>query len=177
MLRLAFLILFVFAAVGLSYLPYSKQGTTLIAQKSSLQIEMTQISGLLLDRQETDRKFSFHSKHLIYDEAQDSSILEPYHFVGSSAGNFFDGNSQQAKLQGNLFELNQQVVLKQATTSGEIRTLNTEKLIMDIQQHSLNSPNSLRITDSKQTIQADSLVGNYEEGNYEFTHHVQSHWQ
>jgi hypothetical protein len=48
---------------------------------------------------------------------------------------------------------------------------------MDIQQHSLDSPNSLRITDSKQTIQADSLLGNYEEGNYEFTHHVQSHWQ
>jgi LPS export ABC transporter protein LptC len=138
---------------------------------------MTHITGMITDRQEQGKNFRFHSEQLRYDEAKNRSTLTPYHFVGTSAGNFFYGDSLQAMLNGELFELNHNVTLKQATTSGETRTLTSQKLMMDIQRHTLLSPEAVRVSDDKQTIEADSLQGNYEEGNYDFTHHVQSHWQ
>ena len=177
MLRFVSLVLLTLAAAIVVYLPYTQQGTKLVPQQSQLHIKMTHIAGMMTDRQEASKSFQFHSEHLSYDEAQNTSLLEPYHFVGKSAGNFFHGDSLQAKLLGNQLELNQNVTLKQATHSGEVRTLTSQQLIMDIQQHTLVSPNALKVADGKRTIQADRLVGNYEEGNYEFTHHVQSHWQ
>jgi len=177
MLRFVSLILLTLAATIVAYLPYTQQGTKFVPQQSQLHIEMTQVAGMMTDRQEQGKNFRVHSDQLTYDEAENSSILVPYHFVGSSAGNFFNGDSLQAKLLGNQFELNQNVILQQATTSGEIRTLTSQQLTMDIQQHTIISPNPLKVVDAKRTIEADKLVGNYEEGNYEFTHHVQSHWQ
>jgi LPS export ABC transporter protein LptC len=177
MLRLVSLMLLTLAAAVVAYLPYTQQGAKLVPQQTQLQIEMTHIAGMITDRHEQGKNFRFHSEQLRYDEAQNRSTLTPYHFVGTSAGNYFYGDSLQATLHGDQFELNQNVVLKQATTAGETRTLTSQKLIMNIQRHTLLSPEAVRVSDNKQTIQADSLQGNYEEGNYEFTHHVQSHWQ
>jgi LPS export ABC transporter protein LptC len=177
MIRFASLILLFAIAAAIAYLPYRQQGTKFVAQKTTLQIEMTQVSGVLLDRKISEKKIRFHSQYLLYDEAEDITTLTPYYFMGTSAGNFFNGSSQTAKLHGNQMELLQKVTLKQATNATEIRTLNTEKLMIDIQKHHVSSPGELSLSDNKQTIEADSLSGNYEEGIYEFTHHVKSHWQ
>jgi LPS export ABC transporter protein LptC len=175
-MRLLILSLMIIAA-GSVYFPYTHQEAKLVLKQSSLHIEMMHTSGMMLNREEPEKKFRFHSQDVSYDEAQDLTQFQPYYFMGADAGNGFTGNSKQATLHGNQFELTQAVTLQQASASHETRTLTTDKLIMDIQQHTLNSPGALRVVDNKQLIEADSLTGNYEEGSYEFTHHVQSHWQ
>jgi LPS export ABC transporter protein LptC len=177
MLRLASISLLTIAAATIAYLPYTQQGTKLEPEKSTLLIEMTNVNGMLIDRVENNKRFRFHAENLSYNESEDVTTLIPYHFTGTSAANFFKGNSKQAYLHGDRLELRESVQLNQAAETGEVRTLTTEILVMNTKKHTLTSPEDLKLIDSKQTIQADSLSGNYEEGNYEFTHHVKSHWQ
>ncbi|MCI4410320.1 MAG: LPS export ABC transporter periplasmic protein LptC [Thiotrichales bacterium] len=177
MIKSIFILLLSLAVVAIVYLPYRQQGATFVAQKTSLSIDMTRTTGVMIDRNTPEKKFRLGSDALHYDEATDSTQFTPFHLVGNTGNQSVMGDSLTAILQGDQFILNKQVTLQQAALDKPTRVFTTEQLIMDIKQHKLNSPSEILMTDQQQQIQADSLIGNYEEGWYEFTQHVQSHWQ
>lgn len=177
MIKSIFILLLSLAIVTVVYLPYRQQGATFIAEKTSLSINMTQTTGIMIDRKTPEKKFRLRSESLHYDETTDSTQFSPFHLVGNTGNQSIMGDSLSAILQGDQFTLNKQVTLQQAAVDKPTRLFTTEQLIMDIKQHKLTSPNDISMTDQQQQIQADSLTGNYEEGWYEFTQHVQSHWQ
>jgi LPS export ABC transporter protein LptC len=171
------LVMATLSVVGLAYLPYLEQSSQLTLQQTTLVLEMQQTQSALFERQQPDRAINTYSHHFHYDEATQQTTLTQFRFIGTNAQQQFRGESQYALLQGHIFNMTDHVIVQQAKDQQRIRTLTTDHLVMDWKHHLLNSPTPIIMRDQQQEIHANRLMGNYEEGWYEFTHHVQSQWQ
>jgi hypothetical protein len=177
MLRILGLSLLAIFAALITYMPYLQHAAKMTPQYTTLIMEMKQDHASMMDRQQPTRAMITHSQHTRFEEVDEATYLAPFQFTAINGGNFFNGSSEQATMRGHIFTLTQQVTLDQAKDADKTRRLTTEHLVLDWENHLLNSPTPLVMVDQQREIYADSLIGNYEEGWYEFTHHVQSRWQ
>lgn len=177
MLRIIGLSLLAIFAAVLTYMPYIQHSAKLTPQYTTLILEMENDRAAMMDRQQPTRALLTHSQRTRFEEDNEVTYLTPFQFSAVNNSNFFNGNSEQATLRGHIFTLTQKVTLDQAKDADKTRRLTTEHLVLDWKNNLLNSPTPLVMLDQQREINADSLIGNYEEGWYEFTHHVQSRWQ
>jgi LPS export ABC transporter protein LptC len=174
--KLVALSLGVIMAVLLSYLPYLQESSHYTSRYTTLQLEMHNSQTQTIDRTQPSHAFMSQSERIYYDEAEQHTRFMPFVFTGIQAGQAFSGSSQQAVLSQDIFNMTEQVSLKQAKDD-HIRYLSTDHLVIDWKHHLLFSPVAVSIQDGQQHTSAKGLVGNYREGWYEFAQQVQSHWE
>ena len=160
-----------------SYLPLRQQSHYVSAEQNKLFIDMHHTTSLLLNRQEPEKRFRIISTNLTFDEVHDLTTFTPFSLTGHTGKQALKGDSQSATLTQSEVNLLSKVVLQQSADHKLPRSFYSERLIINLNSHQITSPGKIQLTDEQQQIQADSLIGNYEEGWYEFTQHVKTQWQ
>jgi LPS export ABC transporter protein LptC len=163
--------------LALSYLPLRQQTNYVTAEQNRLLIDMQQTASLFLNRQEPNKRFRLISEHLTFDEAKDQTSFTPFSVIGHTGQQAFKGESKTATLTQLEMNLMDEVSLQQSSPNKHTRTFQSAQLFIHLKTHQLSSPGKIQMTDDQQRIEADSLIGNYEEGWYEFTQHVKTLWQ
>lgn len=175
MWRLIFMLLGTGLVAWLAYLPTLGQSARLTGERTSLQLDMQQVHSQLLDRDHPDQRLGFVSQQLQHDEATQQTLMTPFTFSAQSANTRFDGNSHSALLNQQQLTLQGEVRVIQRSNEQQ-RTLYSQQLLLNWDTHLLHSPTPIELIEGEQHIHADTLRGNYQEGWYEFTNHVQTHW-
>lgn len=173
----ALLVVLSIIVLVLSYLPLRQQTNYVASEQNQLVIEMHQTVSLLLNRPEPEKRFRIISESVTFDEANDLTTFTPFVLTGHTGQQSIKGNSKRAKLTPLEMHLLDAVVLQQVADNKPPRYFYSEHLIIQLKKHQLISPGAIRMIDEKQHIEADSLIGNYEEGWYEFTQNVKTQWQ
>lgn len=163
--------------LALSYLPLRQQTNYVTSEQNHLVIEMHQTVSLFLNRPEPEKRFRIISESLTFDEVNDLTTFTPFALTGHTGQQSVRGDSKRANLTQLEMNLLDTVVLQQTADNKLPRHFHSEHLIIQLKSHQLISPGAIRMIDEKQHIEADSLIGNYEEGWYEFTQHVKTQWQ
>lgn len=163
--------------VALSYLPLRQQTSYVASEQNHLFIDMHQTVSLFLNRPEPEKRFRIISESLTFDEAQDLTHFTPFALMGHTGQQSIKADANQAQLSQMEMNLMEQVLLQQSSDQQSPRRFTSENLIINLKTHRLVSPSTINVIDEKQHIEADSLIGNYEEGWYEFTQHVKTQWQ
>lgn len=173
----AILIILTLAVLAFSYLPLRQESNYVTAEQNRLFIDMQQTASMFINRQEPEKRFRIISQNLTFDEAKDQTTFTPFLLIGHTGQQAFRGDSDTALLTQHEMNLVNNVTLLQSTSNKEPRSFHSDQLIIHLKTHQLSSPGKIQMTDDQQQIEADSLVGNYEEGWYEFTQHVKTRWQ
>lgn len=163
--------------LAITYLPLRQQSDYVAGEQNRLFIDMQQTSSLFLNRQEPEKRFRVISEHLTFDEATDQTQFTPFSLIGHTGQQALKGDSKTATLTQQQMHLVHEVNLQQSVTNKPARTFHSDELMIHLKTHQLSSPGKIQMTDDQQQIEADSLIGNYEEGWYEFTQHVKTLWQ
>lgn len=171
------LILFSALVIALSYLPLRQQNNYVATEQNQLFIDMHQTQSLLLNRPNPEKRYRVMSDSLTYDEAHDLTVFTPFALTGHTGQQSIKANAAMGQLTQLEMNLIDQVILQQSTENKQPRRFFSDQLRIHLKTHQLISPNAIRVTDDTQQIEADSLIGNYEEGWYEFTQHVKTQWQ
>lgn len=161
----------------LSYLPLRQQTNYVATEQNHLFIDMHQTISLFLNRPEPEKRFRITSESLTFDEVNDLTTFTPFALIGHTGQQSLTGNSDRASLTQLNMTLIDNVVLQQSAELKRPRRFHSQQLIIHLNSHQLISPSQVRMVDEQQQIEADSLIGNYEEGWYEFTQHVKTQWQ
>jgi LPS export ABC transporter protein LptC len=163
--------------LALSYLPLRQQTSYVSSEQNHLVIDMHKTLSLMLNRTEPEKRFQLISESVIFDEVKDLTTFKPFSITAHTGQQSLKGDSLQASLTKLEMNLIDQVVLQQSADNKLPRQFHSEQLIIELKKHHLTSPGAIRMIDEQQQIEADSLIGNYEEGWYEFTQHVKTQWQ
>lgn len=172
-----FLLLLTLIVATLSYLPLRSQNTFEPNAHRQLLIQMDHSNSLYLNRASPEKRFQILSQQLTYDEQTDTTQFTPFNLTAYTGDLSIQGSSLHAQLHDNQFQLQQQVHVQQSAPNQPTRQLTSEQLNINLQTHLLSSPSHITMYDDQQRIQADSLIGNYEEGWYEFTQRVHTYWR
>lgn len=180
MLKLSLIILATALSAALSYWYASPSETVITNTNQPLQLTMNQVTGMISDRN-SDKKIRYISDQASYDDMLQKTTLTPFKFYAISANTYFIGSSQHAEVHQNhhhdIITLIDQVHIQQTSHDSTTKDLVTERLIIDTNKHEITSPSKVRLFDRQQSLEGDSLVGNYDTGQYEFTQHVHSQWK
>lgn len=177
MLFKATLLIFSVLVIALSYLPLRQQSTYVAAEQNHLFIDMHQTVSLMLNRPNPEKRYRVISESLTFDEAHDLTRFTPFALTGHTGQQSIKADANKAQLSQLEMNLMEQVLLQQSSDQQSPRRFTSENLIINLKTHRLVSPSTINVIDEKQHIEADSLIGNYEEGWYEFTQHVKTQWQ
>lgn len=172
-----FVVIMVLAVITFTYLPLRQDTSYEATEQNHLAIDMQQTVSLIVHRSEPEKRYRVVSQSLNFDEKSNLTTFTPFELTGHTGEQSLKGNSNSASLTQLEMNLVDQVVLQQSAEHKMPRRFYSDQLIIGLKTHQLNSPGAIRMVDEKQQIEADSLVGNYEEGWYEFTQHVKTQWQ
>lgn len=178
MLFKSILILLALAVVALSYLPLRKDNMLIAEQQTQLYIDMRNNHGLYLNRESPEKKFQITSDRTTYDENHDLTRFTPFDLTAFTGDSSIKADSLSASLQYDLFTMNQHATLIQASddSTQSAKELHSELLILNTATNDLHSPGAVLLFDAEQEILADRLDGNYESGEYHFSHQVKTRW-
>lgn len=176
MWKLTFVSVGVVIATVLGYLPYLHYATQFTPTYTQLQLEATHNQMYYLDRSQPNQAIISNSEHLSYSENDQQTQLSPFRFTGIHSGQAFTGQSEHALLTQDIISLSRQVSLQQAQDD-QISQLSSDYLVIDTKHQLLFSPSATKLTTGQQTTSANQFVGNYQEGWYDFTQQVHSHWE
>lgn len=161
----------------LSYLPLRQSTSYVAKQENQLSIQMEQSVTRFINRENPEKRFQIISEQLNFDEAVDQTRFSPFSMTGHTGQLSLKGDSEMAILSQQQLDLHRKVLLQQSTEQATPRRFHSDLLLINLKTHALESPQKIMVIDEKQHIEADSLIGNYEEGWYEFTQHVKTQWQ
>lgn len=172
-----FIILFGVLVLAISYLPHRQTSDYVKLEQHRLLIEMNESSNLYMNRDAPEKRYRISSPKLTYDEKTDTTTFNVFSLVGSTGQHGITGHSLTATLANQQVDLIDQVSFEQHSTNKETRFFTSDHLILHLKSHQITSPGAIEMRDEQQQINASSLIGNYEEGWYEFTQHVKTHWR